>query len=50
MKDGRNKVGQNDRQILNNVIRTKKPAVIVATKCDEANEIGVRELERLVNR
>lgn len=37
-------------QILNNVLKTKKPAVIVATKCDEANEIGVRELERLVNR
>lgn len=37
-------------QVLNNVIRSKKPVVIVATKCDEANEIGVREIERLVNR
>ena len=36
--------------ILNNVLKTKKPAVIVATKCDEANELMVRELERLVNR
>jgi Rho GTPase-activating protein 5 len=37
-------------QILNNVLKAKKPVVIVATKCDEANEIGVREIERLVNR
>ena len=37
-------------QILMNLVRTKKPVVLVATKCDEANEIGVREIERLVNR
>eukprot|EP00095_Tigriopus_kingsejongensis_P003293 maker-scaffold355_size198070-snap-gene-0.30 protein:Tk03293 transcript:maker-scaffold355_size198070-snap-gene-0.30-mRNA-1 annotation:"rho gtpase-activating protein 190 isoform x5" len=37
-------------QILMSVLRSKKPAVIVATKCDEANEVLVRELERLVNR
>ena len=38
-------------QVLNNIIRiAKKPVVIAATKCDEANEVLVRELERLVNR
>ena len=37
-------------QIIANVMKTKKPLVIAATKCDEANEILVRELERLVNR
>ena len=38
--------------ILNNILKTRpqKPCVIAATKCDEANEILVRELERLVNR
>ena len=38
-------------KVLNNIIRVaKKPVVIAATKCDEANEVLVRELERLVNR
>ena len=38
-------------QVLNNIVRNaKKPVVIAATKCDEANEVLVRELERLVNR
>ena len=37
-------------QILLNIAKTKKPVVVVATKCDEANEILVRELERLINR
>ena len=39
-------------QILSNIMKCKplKPCVIAATKCDEANEILVRELERLVNR
>lgn len=37
-------------QIINNVLKTKKPLAIAATKCDEANEVMVRELERLVNR
>ena len=37
-------------QILLNIAKTKKPMVVVATKCDEANEILVRELEKLINR
>ena len=39
-------------QILSNIMKCRppKPCVIAATKCDEANEILVRELERLVNR
>ena len=37
-------------QILLNVAKQKKPMIVVATKCDEANEILVRELERLINR
>ena len=37
-------------QIISNIVKNKKPVVIAATKCDEANEILVRELERLVNR
>ena len=37
-------------QVLMNLVRSKKPVVLVATKCDEANEVGVREIERLVNR
>ena len=39
-------------QVLSNIMkcRPQKPCVIAATKCDEANEILVRELERLVNR
>ena len=30
--------------------KVRKPLVIAATKCDEANEVLVRELERLVNK
>lgn len=37
-------------QILMNIAKSKKPMIVVATKCDEANEILVRELERLINR
>ena len=37
-------------QILNQAMRAKKPVVVAATKCDEADEILVRELERLINR
>ena len=37
-------------QILLNIAKTKKPMIVVAAKCDEANEILVRELERLINR
>jgi Fe2+ transport system protein B len=37
-------------QILNCIMKTKRPVVVAATKCDEANELLVRELERLVNR
>lgn len=37
-------------QILCNIAKTKKPVIVVATKCDEANEVLVRELERLMNR
>ena len=37
-------------QILLNIAKVKKPMIVVATKCDEANEILVRELERLINR
>ncbi|XP_074603471.1 rho GTPase-activating protein 190 isoform X2 [Brevipalpus obovatus] len=36
--------------ILNNLIKTKKPVVLVTTKHDEANEYYVREAERLINR
>ena len=37
-------------QILNNLLKTKKPVVLVTTKNDEGNEIFMREAERLVNR
>ena len=37
-------------QIMQAAARVKRPLVIAATKCDEANEVLVRELERLVNR
>ena len=37
-------------QIMNNILKAKKPLALAATKCDEADEILVRELERLVNR
>ncbi|CAB4058760.1 ARHGAP5 [Lepeophtheirus salmonis] len=36
--------------ILTTVLRMKKPIILVATKCDEAHEIYVREIEKLVNR
>lgn len=36
--------------ILNNLIKTKKPVVLVTTKNDDANESYVKEAERLVNR
>jgi len=37
-------------QILNNLLKMKKPVVLVTTKNDEGNEIFMREAERLVNR
>eukprot|EP00092_Neocalanus_flemingeri_P019784 GFUD01021428.1.p1 GENE.GFUD01021428.1~~GFUD01021428.1.p1 ORF type:complete len:1709 (-),score=293.62 GFUD01021428.1:1056-6182(-) len=37
-------------QILNNLLKSKKPVVLVTTKNDEGNEIFMREAERLVNR
>ena len=36
--------------ILNNLMKTKKPIVVATTKHDEASEMYVREVERLVNR
>lgn len=36
--------------ILNNLIKTKKPVVLVTSKNDDANEMYVREAERLVQR
>ncbi|XP_049781040.1 rho GTPase-activating protein 190 isoform X2 [Schistocerca cancellata] len=36
--------------ILNNLIKTKKPIVLVTTKNDDANETYVKEAERLVAR
>ncbi|XP_008482595.1 rho GTPase-activating protein 190 [Diaphorina citri] len=36
--------------ILNNLVKTKKPIVVVTTKNDDANETFVRELEKLVAR
>lgn len=36
--------------ILNNLIKTKKPVVLVTTKNDDANEVYVREVEKLVQR
>ncbi|XP_059469344.1 rho GTPase-activating protein 190 isoform X11 [Neocloeon triangulifer] len=36
--------------ILNNLMKTKKPVVLVTTKNDEANELYVKEAERLVQR
>lgn len=35
---------------MNNLIKTKKPIVLVTTKNDDANELFVKEAERLVNR
>lgn len=36
--------------ILNNLIKTKKPIVLVTTKNDDANEMYVREAEKLIQR
>lgn len=36
--------------ILNNLTKTKKPIVLVTTKNDDANEIYVKEAEKLVSR
>ena len=36
--------------ILNNLMKTKKPIVVATTKHDEASELYIREIERLVNR
>ncbi|XP_066261136.1 rho GTPase-activating protein 190 [Euwallacea similis] len=36
--------------ILNNIMKTKKPVVVVTTKNDEANDMYVREVHRLVQR
>lgn len=36
--------------ILNNLIKTKKPVILVTTKNDDANEAYVKEAERLVQR
>lgn len=36
--------------ILNNLVKTKKPIVLVTTKNDDANETYVREVEKLVAR
>ena len=37
-------------QILNSLMKTKKPIVLATTKNDEGNEIFIREAERLLNR
>ena len=37
-------------QILNSLLKTKKPIVVATTKNDEGNEIFSREAERLLNR
>lgn len=36
--------------ILNNLVKTKKPIVLVTTKNDDANDILVREADKLVQR
>lgn len=36
--------------ILNSLVKTKKPVVLATTKNDEANEIYIREVDRLINR
>ncbi|XP_065352471.1 rho GTPase-activating protein 190 isoform X6 [Cloeon dipterum] len=36
--------------MLNNLLKTKKPVVLATTKNDEANELYVKEAERLVQR
>jgi len=35
-------------RILNNLMLSKKPVVLVTTKADEGNDIFMREAERLV--
>lgn len=37
-------------QILNSLLKTKKPVVLVTTKNDEARDVQVKEVEKLVNR
>ncbi|XP_023343065.1 rho GTPase-activating protein 190 isoform X14 [Eurytemora carolleeae] len=37
-------------QILNSLLKTKKPIVLATTKNDEGNDTFVREAERLINR
>ncbi|XP_055603332.1 rho GTPase-activating protein 190 isoform X2 [Uranotaenia lowii] len=37
-------------QIINNVLKNKKPVVLVTTKNDDANELYVREAEKIVAR
>ena len=37
-------------QILNSLLKTKKPVVLATTKNDEGNDIFIREAERLLNR
>ncbi|XP_017768448.1 PREDICTED: rho GTPase-activating protein 190 isoform X5 [Nicrophorus vespilloides] len=36
--------------ILNNLVKTKKPIVLVTTKNDDANELFIREADKLVQR
>lgn len=36
--------------IINNILKTKKPVVLVTTKNDDANELYVREAEKIVQR
>ena len=36
--------------ILNNLVRTKKPVLVTTTKCDDASEMYMREVEKLVCR
>ena len=37
-------------QILNSLLKTKKPVVLATTKNDEGNDIFIREAERLLSR
>lgn len=36
--------------ILNNIVKTKKPVILVTTKNDDANELFVKEAEKLITR
>ena len=36
--------------ILNNILKTKKPVVVVTTKNDESNDLYIREVHKLVQR